>query len=114
MVGFGDDVRLDGSESMAKALASLPQEIERVGGGTPRSSALWIGPMLFDEMRLKSSSDFIGSLKGMVDSLVAGSVVNHAGNVSTRTTPASSVTWLTGGMGTTGRTNTSGYEHALI
>ena len=52
--------------------------------------------MLFDEMRLKGSGDFIGSLKGMVDSLVPGSVVNHAGNVSTRTAPASPVTWFTG------------------
>jgi hypothetical protein len=63
--------------------------------------------MLLDEMRLKGSSDFIGSLKGMVDSLVPGSVVNHAGNVSTRPAPASSVTWFTGGIEPRGTDNSS-------
>jgi hypothetical protein len=84
VVGFGDGVGLDGSEAVAKALAGLPQQVERVGGRTPRSSALWGGPVLLDEVRLKGRSDFIGCLERLVDGLVPRSVVNHAANVNTR------------------------------
>jgi hypothetical protein len=84
VVGFGDGVGLDSSEPVAEALASLPQQIERVGGRTPRSSAFWIGPVLLDQMRLKRRSDLIGCLERLVDGLVPRSVVNHAANVSTR------------------------------
>jgi hypothetical protein len=87
MVGFCDDVGLDGSKTLTEALASLAQEIERVRGGTPRGIAIWVRSMLLDEMRLKGSSNFICRLKGMVDGLVAGSVVNHAANVSARLAP---------------------------
>ena len=83
LVRWGDGVGLNGSESLAKALASLAQELERVGGRTPRGSALRVGPVLLDKMRLKGRSDFIGRLKRMVDGLVPGSVVNHAANVNT-------------------------------
>jgi hypothetical protein len=84
LVGFGDGLGVDSSEPAAKALASLPQQIERVGGRTPRSSALRVGPMLLDEVRLKGRGDFIGCLERLVDGLVPRSVVNHAANANTR------------------------------
>jgi hypothetical protein len=83
LVRWGDGVGLNGSESFAKALASLTQEPERVGGRTPWGSALRVGPVLLDEMGLKGRGDFIGCLKRMVDGPVPSSVVNHAANVNT-------------------------------
>jgi hypothetical protein len=61
VVGFRDDVRIDGSEPLAEALASLPQEVERVRGGT-MGAVLWVRSMLLDEMRLKGRGDFIRRL----------------------------------------------------
>lgn len=84
LVGFGDGVGPDSSEPVTEALASLPEQIERVGGRAPRRSALWVGPVLLDEMRLKGRGDFIGCLERLVDGLVPSCVVNHAANVNTR------------------------------
>ena len=84
VVGFGDGVGLDRSEPVAKALASLPEQIEGVGGRTPRGRAVWVGAVLLDEVRLKSRGDFIGSLERLVDCLVPSSVIDHTANVNTR------------------------------
>jgi len=74
----GDAVSLDSSQSFAKALASLPQQLERVGKGALGSSALRISAVLLNEVRLKGSGDLVDSLQRMVDSPVLCGVVNHA------------------------------------
>ena len=52
-----------------RTLASLPQELERGGEGALRSGALRIGVVLFDEVCLKSRSDFGGRLERLIDGL---------------------------------------------
>lgn len=96
LVGFGDGVGLDGSEPSAKALAGLPQELERVGRGTRRGSAFRVGPMLFDQMHLQGRGDFIGRLERIVDGLVPRRVVNHAANVNTLPGVRGAETWVHG------------------
>jgi hypothetical protein len=49
-VRFGHVARLDGSQSLAETLASLPQELKRVGKGALRSGALRISLVLFDQV----------------------------------------------------------------
>ena len=66
LVGLGDVVGLDGPESHAHALASLPQQREGVGGGALRGDALRISPVFLDEMGLKGGSDFVGCLQRVV------------------------------------------------
>jgi hypothetical protein len=57
-VRLGDGVGRDRSQSFAEALASLPQELERVGGGILGNCAIRVSPMLLDEVSLKGRSDF--------------------------------------------------------
>jgi hypothetical protein len=45
-VRLGDAAGLDGSQSLAQTLASLPQELQRVGGGALRGGALQACPAL--------------------------------------------------------------------
>jgi len=47
---------------LAETLASLPQELERVGEGALRSGALRISVVLLGEVCLKGRSDFVGGL----------------------------------------------------
>ena len=63
LVGLGDVVGLDGAESHAQALASLPQQLERVGGGALRGGALRISPVFLYEVGLQGCSDFVGRLQ---------------------------------------------------
>jgi len=52
LVGLGDVVGLNGSQSVPQALARLPQELEGVGGGAQGGGALRISPVFFDEVGL--------------------------------------------------------------
>jgi len=52
LVGLGDVVGLDGSQSVPQAFARLPQELEGVGGGALGGGALRISPVFFDEVGL--------------------------------------------------------------
>ncbi len=71
-------VGLDGSQPLAQALASLPQQLEGVGGGALRGGSFWISPVFFEEVSLQGCGDFIGRLQRVVDSPVPCGVVNHA------------------------------------
>ncbi len=82
LVGLGDVVGLDGSESHAQALASLPQQLEGVGGGALRGGALRISPVFLDEMNLQGCGDFVGRLQRVVDGPVPCSVVNHGASIA--------------------------------
>ena len=75
-------IGLDGSQSLAQALASLPQQLEGVGGGALRSAACRISPMLLDEVGLQGCGDFVGRLQRVVDSPVPCTVVNHAASIA--------------------------------
>jgi hypothetical protein len=66
------------SQSLAKPLASLPQELKRVGEGAVRSGALWISLVLFDQVCLKGRSDFVGRLERLIDGPLPRDVVHHA------------------------------------
>ena len=81
LVGLGDVVGLDGSESHAQALASLSQQLEGVGGGALRGGALRISPVFLDQMGLQRCSDFVGRLQRVVDGPVPCSVVNHGASI---------------------------------
>ena len=87
MVAQGDLVRLsdvfglDRSQSLAEAFAGLPQELERVGGAILDRGAIWISPMLLDEVSLKGRSDLVGCLQRVVDGPVPCGVVNHAASI---------------------------------
>ncbi len=70
--------RLDGSQSLAETLASLPQELKRVGKGALRSGALRISLVLFDQVCLKSRSDFIGRHERLINGPFPRDVVHHA------------------------------------
>jgi hypothetical protein len=48
LVGLGDVVGLDGPQAHAQALASLPQQLEGVGGGTLRGGVVRISPVFLD------------------------------------------------------------------
>ena len=80
-VGLGDVFGLDRSQSLAKALAGLPQKLERVGSGILGGGAIWISPVLLDEVSLKGGSDFVGRLQRVVDGPVPCGVVNHAASI---------------------------------
>jgi hypothetical protein len=93
LVGLGDVVGLDGSQPLAQALASLPQQLKGVGGGALRGGAFWISPVFFDEVGLQGCGDFVGRLQRVVDGPVPCGVVNHAASMARRfltNTPASS------------------------
>jgi len=78
LVRFGHVARLDGSQSLAETLASLPQELQRVGEGALRSGALRISLVLFDQVRLKGRSDLVGCLERLIDGPFPRDVVHHA------------------------------------
>jgi len=59
----GDVAGPDGSQSLAKTLASPPQERDRAGEGALRSGPLRISLVLFDQVRLNSRSDLTGCLE---------------------------------------------------
>jgi hypothetical protein len=61
-----------------RPLASLPQELKRVGEGAARSGALWISLVLFDQVCLKGRSDFVGRLERLIDGPLPRDVVHHA------------------------------------
>ena len=48
LVGLGDVVGLDGPQSHAQVLTSLPQQLEGVGGGALRGGAIRISPVSLD------------------------------------------------------------------
>jgi hypothetical protein len=83
-VRLGDGAGLDRSESFAEALASLPQELERVGGGIAGNCAIRVSPMLLDEVSLEGCGDFVGRLQRVVDGSVPCSVVNHVASIPRR------------------------------
>jgi hypothetical protein len=62
LVGLGDVVGLDGPQSLAKAFASLAQQLEGVGGRALWGGALRISPVFFDEVGLQGCGDFVGRL----------------------------------------------------
>ena len=70
-------VGLDGPESCAQALASLPQQLEGVGGGALRGGTLRISPVFLDEVGLQGCGDFVGRLQRVVDGPVPCGVVNQ-------------------------------------
>jgi hypothetical protein len=82
LVGLGDEVGLDGSQSLAQAFASLPQQREGVGGGALRGGALQISPVFLDEVGLQGCGDFVGRLQRMVDGPVSCCVVNHMASIA--------------------------------
>jgi hypothetical protein len=84
LVRLGDDFGLDRSQPLAQPLASLPQELERVGGGILGRGAVRISPVLLDEMSLKGRSDFVGRLQRVVDRPVPCGVVNRAASIPPR------------------------------
>ncbi len=62
LVRLGDGASLDGSQSLAETLASLPQELERVGEGALRSGTLRISLVLFDAVYLQGRSGLSAAL----------------------------------------------------
>src|SRR5690348_13766462 len=81
LVRLGDGVSLDGSQSVAETLASLPQELERVGEGARRSGALRISLVLFDEVCLQGRSDLVGRLERLIDGPFPRDVVHHVASI---------------------------------
>jgi len=81
LVELGDGVGLDRSQSLAEALASLPQELKRVRGRTLGSGAIRISPVLFYEVGLQGRSDLVGCLQRVVDGPVPRGVVNHMASI---------------------------------
>jgi CspA family cold shock protein len=77
-VRLPDAAGLDGSQSLAQTLTSLPQELERVGGGALRGGALRISLVLFDQVCLKGRRDLVGRLERLVDGPFPRAVVHHA------------------------------------
>ncbi len=82
LVGLGDMAGLDGPQSLAQALASLPQQLKGVGGGALRGGALRISPVFLDEVGLQGRGDFVGRLQRVVDGPVPCGVVNHAASIA--------------------------------
>jgi hypothetical protein len=58
LVRLANAAGLDGSQSLAHTLASLPQELKRAGEGALYSGVLQVSLVLFDQVCLKSRSDF--------------------------------------------------------
>src|SRR6185437_7267034 len=77
LVGLGDAVCLDRSQSLSQTLPSLPQQLEGVAGRALRGGALRIGAVFLDEVSLECCRDFVGRLQCLVDGSVPCSVVNH-------------------------------------
>lgn len=71
LVGLRDVVSLDSPQALANPVASLAQELKRVGGMTLGSRTLQVGLVLFDEVRLKGRSDFIHSFQRVIDGPVS-------------------------------------------
>jgi len=82
LIGLGYVVGLDGSQPLAQALASLPQQLEGIGGGTLRGAALRVGPVFLDEVGLQGGGDFVGRLQRVIDGPVPCYVVNHAASIA--------------------------------
>src|SRR5579871_2747559 len=82
LVGLGDVVGLNRSQSLAQPLPGLPQELERICGGALRSGSLWICAVLLDQVGLKGGSDLIGRLQRVVDCPIPCGVLNHARSIS--------------------------------
>jgi len=81
LVRLPDAFCLDASQSFAQALASLSQELERVGGGVLCGGAIQISLVLLEKVCLKGRRDFVGRLQRLVDSPVPGSIVNHVASI---------------------------------
>jgi hypothetical protein len=81
-VGLGDIVSLDGSQSVAEAFASLPQELEGVGRRAVWGGALGISSVLLDEVCLEGCRNFVDCLQGVVDGPVPCGVVNHVDSIA--------------------------------
>jgi len=81
-VGLGDAIGLDGPESLAHVLASLPQQLESVAGSARRSGALRISSMFLNEVSLERGRDFVRRLQRVVDGPVPCIVVNHAASIA--------------------------------
>ena len=81
-VGLGYVVGLDGPQPFAEALASLPQQLEGIGGRTLRRAALRVGPVFLDEVGLQGGCDFVDRLQRVVDGPVPCCVVNHAASIA--------------------------------
>ena len=82
LVGLGDVVGLDGSQSLTQAFASLPQQLEGVGRGAPRGGAVRISPVFLDEVGLQSCGDFVSRLQRVVDGPIPCCVVNHMASIA--------------------------------
>jgi hypothetical protein len=82
LVGLGYVVGLDRSQSLAQALASLPQQLKGIGGGTLRGAALRVSSVFLDEVGLQGCGDFVGRLQRVVDGPVSCCVVNHAASIA--------------------------------
>jgi hypothetical protein len=82
LVGLGDVVSLNRSQSLAEPLSSLPQELERICGGALRSGTLWTCAVLLDQVGLKGCGDLIGRLQRMVNCPIPCGVLNHASSIS--------------------------------
>src|SRR5689334_1710074 len=81
LVRLGDGASLDGSQSLAETLASLPQELERIGEVALRSGAFWISLVLFDEVCLQGRSDLVGRLERLIDGPFPRDVVHHVASI---------------------------------
>ena len=74
-------IGLDRSQPFTEALASLSQQLERVGGGILGSAAIRISPMLLNEVGLQGRGDFVGRLQRVIDSPVPCGVVNLVASI---------------------------------
>jgi len=79
VVRQGDVVGFDGPESFTESLAGLPEQVQRVGGGAPRSGTFGRSPVLSNEVGLQGGCNFIGRLESLVNGPFPSGIVNHAG-----------------------------------
>ena len=61
----------------AQVLASVPQQLEGVGGGLCGAAPSGSAPVFLDEVGLHGCGDFVGGLQHVVAVPIARSVVNH-------------------------------------
>jgi hypothetical protein len=87
LVGLGDLIGFHCPQPLAEALASLPQQPERVSGSALRGGTLRIGPMFLDEMGLQGCRNFVGSLQSLIDGPVPCGVVNHETSIAYQRRP---------------------------
>ncbi len=78
LVRLADVAGFDGSQSLAQALASLPQQLKRVGGGALRGGALQISLVLFDQVCLTGRGDLVGRHERLIDGPFPRDVIHHA------------------------------------